>query len=153
MYYISCNSLIFVFLFIQAILGAEIDVLTLDGMVTMKVPPGTQPESQLMLRGKGVRSMNNFRKRGNQIVKLKVTIPKKVTERQKELLREFSGETDTTSGSAGCGKAHGDSIISQAWSRLKDFLGSKDATTNTDSKAQSASTEEGKAKNQAENKA
>lgn len=34
-------------------------MLTLDGMVTMKIPPGTQPETQLMLRGKGVRFINS----------------------------------------------------------------------------------------------
>ena len=35
------------------------DVLTLDGMVTMKIPPGTQPDDSLLLRGKGVRVVNN----------------------------------------------------------------------------------------------
>jgi DnaJ-class molecular chaperone len=46
----------------QAILGAEVDVLTLEGMVSMKVPAGTQPETQLLLRGKGVKNLNNSRR-------------------------------------------------------------------------------------------
>lgn len=40
-------------------LGGDVDVLTLDGMVTMKVPSGTQPDTELMLRGKGVRHIGN----------------------------------------------------------------------------------------------
>jgi DnaJ-class molecular chaperone len=43
----------------EAVLGGEVDVLTLDGMVTLKIPAGTQPESSLMMRNKGVRLMNN----------------------------------------------------------------------------------------------
>jgi DnaJ-class molecular chaperone len=43
----------------QAVLGGEVDVLTLDGMVTLKIPAGTQPEASLMMRNKGVRLMNN----------------------------------------------------------------------------------------------
>lgn len=45
--------------FDKAILGSQVDVLTLDGMVAMKVPPGTQPDSVLRLRGKGVRNASN----------------------------------------------------------------------------------------------
>jgi DnaJ-class molecular chaperone len=43
--------------FTKAILGSSVDVLTLDGMVTMKIPEGTQPESQLLLKGKGIRDV------------------------------------------------------------------------------------------------
>jgi molecular chaperone DnaJ len=43
----------------QAILGATVEVLTLDGLVDVKVPAGTQPETQLKLRGKGVRNVQN----------------------------------------------------------------------------------------------
>ena len=41
----------------QAILGGVVEVLTVDGQVDMKLPPGTQPESQLVLKGKGVKSI------------------------------------------------------------------------------------------------
>lgn len=47
----------------QAILGDEVDVLTLDGMVALKVQAGTQPETQLLMKGKGIRSFNNPNRR------------------------------------------------------------------------------------------
>lgn len=47
----------------QAILGAEVDVLTLDGMVSMKIQAGTQPETQLLMKGKGIRSHSNPNRR------------------------------------------------------------------------------------------
>jgi DnaJ-class molecular chaperone len=124
----------------QAILGGEVEVLTMDGMVTMKVPTGTQPDTLLLLRGKGVRSVNNYNQRGNQVVKLKVTIPTKLTPRQKELMEEFGGDGTAKSSTCDTHKAH--NIISDAWSRLKDFLGSKDAAANKEnSKASSNSSE------------
>lgn len=43
----------------QAILGGAVDVLTLDGMLSMKVPAGSQPDSLLVLKGKGIKDMNN----------------------------------------------------------------------------------------------
>jgi molecular chaperone DnaJ len=45
----------------QAILGDTIDVLTLDGMVEMKVPAGTQPDAQLAMKGKGIKAVNSSR--------------------------------------------------------------------------------------------
>lgn len=105
-------------------MGGDVDVLTMDGMVSMKVPAGTQPDSLLLLRGKGVRSMNNYNQRGNQVVKLKVTIPTNLTSRQKELIQEFAGDGTAKSTCDTQKKAH--NIVSDAWSRLKEFLGTKD---------------------------
>ena len=48
---------------LQAILGGTVDVLTLDGMVSMKVPAGTQPDETLVLKGKGIRVLNTANRR------------------------------------------------------------------------------------------
>lgn len=107
-------------------MGGDLEVLTLDGMVNMKVPSGTQPDTLLFLRGKGVRSMNNYNQRGNQIVKLKVTIPTKLTPRQKQLIEEFAGEGLTKSTTEKTDNHGTHNIISDAWNRLKEFLGKKE---------------------------
>lgn len=73
---------------IDAALGTEIDVETVDGTVTMKIPAGTQPGTQFKLSGHGV----PFRAdgdRGPHIVQINVEIPKNLSKRQKELLEEF----------------------------------------------------------------
>jgi molecular chaperone DnaJ len=52
-----------------------VDIRTLDGIVSMKVPPGTQPDTKLAMRNKGVVTIGSSR-RGDQIVTLKVFIPR-----------------------------------------------------------------------------
>ena len=76
----------------QAILGGTVDVQTLTGTVEMKIPKGTQVESKLMLRGKGIPHLHSEGRKGNHIVHLQMEIPKKVSKRQEELLREFDSE-------------------------------------------------------------
>lgn len=77
--------------FASAALGAKIDVPTLDGKVQMTIPPGTQSGSVFRLKEKGiVRMRGDSKRRGDQLVKVKVEIPKKLSSRQKELLREFA---------------------------------------------------------------
>lgn len=75
--------------FVQAILGDEIDIKTLEGDVKQTIKPGTQPETIITLKGKGVPNLRDSRKRGDLIITLKVEIPKSTDERQKELLRGF----------------------------------------------------------------
>ncbi|UTR14364.1 molecular chaperone DnaJ [Salipaludibacillus sp. LMS25] len=75
--------------FVQAALGDEIEVPTLNGKVKLKVPAGTQTGTHFRLRGKGVPNVHG-RGQGDQHIQMKVITPKKLTERQKELLREFS---------------------------------------------------------------
>lgn len=74
--------------FIQATLGDEIEVPTLDGKVKLTIPEGTQPGTILRIRGKGIPSLRGSG-RGDQHVKVKVVIPKKLTDKQRELLRAF----------------------------------------------------------------
>ncbi|WP_047151390.1 molecular chaperone DnaJ [Aneurinibacillus tyrosinisolvens] len=80
--------------FAQATLGDEIEVPTLDGKVKLKVPAGTQTGTKFRLRGHGVPYLNRSGK-GDQHVKVVIITPTKLTDRQRELLREFgelSGE-------------------------------------------------------------
>ena len=71
---------------VQATLGDEIKVPTLDGQVVMKVPEGTQPGKVLRLKGKGIPSLRNST-RGDQLVRIKVVVPQKLNEKQKDALR------------------------------------------------------------------
>jgi len=75
--------------FVQAALGDEIDVPTLDSQIKMKIPEGTQPDTIFRLRGKGIPDVNGFG-RGDQLVRVQVVTPTKLTDRQRELLREFA---------------------------------------------------------------
>lgn len=75
--------------FPQAALGAEIEVPTLEGKIKLKVPAGTQSGNVFRLRGKGIVNLNNGG-RGDQLVRVSVETPRKLTARQRELLEEFA---------------------------------------------------------------
>ena len=76
---------------VDAALGTEIDVATVDGNVRMKVPAGTQSGTDFKLSGHGVPHMQK-ETRGAHIVTVIVDIPSKLTKRQQELLKEFAEE-------------------------------------------------------------
>jgi molecular chaperone DnaJ len=75
--------------FPQAALGAEIEVPTVEGKFKMKVAPGTQSGAVLRLRGKGARDLRGSG-RGDQLVRVVVETPRKLTTRQREILEEFA---------------------------------------------------------------
>ncbi len=75
--------------FVQAALGGEIEVPTIDGKATIKIPPGTPSGRVFHLRGKGVPKLAGYGK-GDQYITVFIDVPKKLTARQKELLREFA---------------------------------------------------------------
>ena len=75
---------------ISAALGTEIDIETVDGMVRMKVPAGTQSGTDFKLSSHGVPHMNSDR-RGPHIVTIVVDTPTKLSRRQKQLLEELRG--------------------------------------------------------------
>jgi len=75
--------------FVQAALGTEIDVPTLEGKVKIKIPPGTQSGKILRLKGKGVTDVEGYR-RGDQLIQVIVETPAHLTARQKEILKEFA---------------------------------------------------------------
>lgn len=75
---------------VEATLGTEIDVETVDGTVRMKVPAGTQSGTDFKLSGHGVPHMNSER-RGPHIVNIIVDTPTKISKKQRDLLEEFEG--------------------------------------------------------------
>ena len=81
--------------FSQAALGHEIIVPTLDGKVSYKVHPGTQPGDIFKLSGKGIQHLN-MKGRGDQFVRITIEVPRNLSSKQKEILRQF----DEVSGSA-----------------------------------------------------
>jgi len=74
---------------VTAALGGEIEVQTVDGPVTMKIPAGTQPGSDFKLSGHGVPHLRG-NTRGAQIVTILVDIPTKLSKKQKQLLEELA---------------------------------------------------------------
>jgi len=74
--------------FAQAALGAEIEVPTLEGAAKVKIPSGTQPGASFSLRGKGIMELG-ARHKGDQIVVVNLKVPKELSPRQKELIREL----------------------------------------------------------------
>lgn len=74
--------------FAQAALGAEIEVPTLDGKITYTIKEGTQPGDIFRLKGKGIPHLNGNR-RGDQILKVTIEVPQKLSAEQKKLLRQF----------------------------------------------------------------
>lgn len=75
--------------FVQAALGADIEVPTIDGKASIKIPSGTPSGRVFHLKGKGVPRLGSYG-RGDQFVTVFIDVPKKLTPRQKELLREFA---------------------------------------------------------------
>ena len=76
--------------FTQATLGAEVDVPTLDKPVKYNIPEGTQPGTVFRIKGAGIPYLRGTGK-GDLYVTAKVEVPRKLTEKQKELLRQFEG--------------------------------------------------------------
>ncbi|MCK8825149.1 molecular chaperone DnaJ [Fuchsiella alkaliacetigena] len=74
---------------VQATLGDEIKVPTLDGKVKFKIPEGTQPGNSFRLRNKGIPYLKGSG-RGDQHIKVKVVIPENLNEEQKELMKKFA---------------------------------------------------------------
>ena len=74
--------------FVQAALGAEIEVPTLEGNVKLDIPEGTQTGSTFRLRGRGFPKLRGYG-RGDQHIRVKVTTPTHLTKEQKDLLRQF----------------------------------------------------------------
>lgn len=77
--------------FLQAILGGVIQVDTVQGLVKLRIPSGTQPDTVFRLAQKGIPHLRGSGK-GNHYVRVKVKVPKNITSKQKKLLEEFEEE-------------------------------------------------------------
>jgi molecular chaperone DnaJ len=78
---------------VDAVLGTDIDVPTLDGQVSVKVPAGSQPESMLRLRGRGLPRFGGGA-RGDLYVRLQVRVPERLTDRQRQLFEQLRGAAE-----------------------------------------------------------
>ena len=85
----------------EAALGAKVDIPTIDGVVRLRVPPGTQSGQRLRLRERGASSIRTGG-RGDLIVEVALVLPALLDERSKELLREF-------------GRINGEDVRSKLW--------------------------------------
>lgn len=97
---------------VKATLGAEIEVPTLDGKVSLKIPEGTQTGKVFRLKDKGIPRLHG-RDRGDQYVRVKVITPTKLDDKQRQLLEEFAAVS-------------GDKVSSEEKSflkQMKDALG------------------------------
>jgi len=77
--------------FVEAALGGEVELPTLEGRGKLRVPPGTQPGAVLRIKNKGIPHRTRSG-RGDQLVEVKVEVPTVLTDRQRELLRELASE-------------------------------------------------------------
>lgn len=75
--------------FVEAALGAELDVPTLEGNIKYKIPEGTQTGTEFTVKGSGIANLNSSR-RGNLIFRVIIETPKNLSDKQKQLLREFA---------------------------------------------------------------
>lgn len=73
-----------------AVLGGEVTVTTLTGNVVLTIPSGTQPGQTIRLGGRGMPQLKNPEKRGDLYVRARLNIPRKLTEKERELFEELS---------------------------------------------------------------
>jgi molecular chaperone DnaJ len=85
----------------QAALGTTLTVPTVDGDEEVEIKPGTQPDTSIRLRGKGVPHLRRAGSRGDLHVLVDVEVPKKLSKKQRELLEAFARETGETVGGHG----------------------------------------------------
>ncbi len=79
--------------FTQAALGGKITINTIDGPYDLEIKPGTQTDTKVKLKGKGVPTLRNKNVRGDHYVTLVVQVPDKLTEEQKSILNQYANTT------------------------------------------------------------
>ncbi len=89
--------------YLQAILGDTVDIVTVDGKVNLKIPSGTQPNSTLSLENKGVPRLGNPVARGNHQVLVKVKLPTRITEDERNLLENLASKYTEQNSSSNSG--------------------------------------------------
>jgi molecular chaperone DnaJ len=99
---------------VDAILGCSIEVPTVDGKAKISIEPGTQSGKVLRLRGKGFPEVNGYHT-GDQLIKVHIWIPKKVSSEETEMLKKLSESENFSSKNAKKDKGFFD--------RVKDYFG------------------------------
>ncbi|XP_059643745.1 uncharacterized protein LOC132285570 [Cornus florida] len=128
--------------YLDAILGAVVEVKTVEGINDLQIPPGTQPGDVLVLGKKGAPKLNRPSIRGDHLFTIQVTIPKRISAKERELLEELAFLNDTpgsrsqtrpkvkqtTSTENQTGsvteRERNESGEDDVWKKLKDFAGS-----------------------------
>ncbi|MBI5409885.1 MAG: molecular chaperone DnaJ [Nitrospirae bacterium] len=98
--------------FVQAVLGGELEVPTIDGSSTLKIPAGTPSGRVFHLKGKGAPKLGGYGK-GDQYITVFIDVPKKLSQRQKELLMEFA-------------RLGGEETSKNFMDKVKDFFNNKE---------------------------
>jgi molecular chaperone DnaJ len=88
--------------FAIAALGGKVEIPTLEGSRSLEIEPGTQHGAKKILRGEGLKRVNGSA-RGDLVVELRVEVPRKLTSRQRELLKEYADESGVATNSARAG--------------------------------------------------
>ena len=78
--------------FTTAALGGDVEVPTLSGPVKYRIPEGTQPGTEFRIKGAGIQRLRSAGK-GDLILRIRVEIPRRLTNKQKDLLRQFEETT------------------------------------------------------------
>lgn len=110
--------------FAQAAMGGDVRIKTIDGDVLFNIKPGTQTNTKIRLKGKGIPTLRNRQVRGDHIVTLIVQVPERMTAEQKEALRAFD---DAMGGSLNVGKEEKDKTKEEKkkkgiFDKIKDSL-------------------------------
>ena len=79
--------------FTQAALGDELEIPTMDGTTKYKIPEGTQTDTEFRIKGLGMPKLNQNTVHGDLLFRVRVEVPKRLTEKQRELLRQFDATT------------------------------------------------------------
>ncbi|KOM44610.1 hypothetical protein LR48_Vigan05g221500 [Vigna angularis] len=134
--------------YLDAILGAVVKVKTVEGISELQIPAGTQPGDVLVLARKGVPKLNKPSIRGDHLFTVKVTIPKRISTKERELLEELGSLGDASKRLKSRPKTHSSSVTetptlqkdesstvtseekseksedeNDVWNKLKDFAG------------------------------
>ncbi|KAL0425116.1 UNVERIFIED_CONTAM: Chaperone protein DnaJ [Sesamum radiatum] len=129
--------------YLDAILGTVVKVKTVEGMTDLQIPPGTQPGDVLVLARKGAPKLNRPSIRGDHLFTVKVSIPKRVSSKERELLEELASlgnapanrsktrpkvqppdESTESEQSSITEKKDESEDQDDLWKKLKDFAGS-----------------------------
>ena len=97
--------------FTQAALGGKITITTIDGSYDLEIKPGTQTDTKVKLKGKGVPTLRNKNVRGDHYVTLIVQVPDKLTEEQKSILNQYANTTTVNARSSTDAASSGSSLF------------------------------------------